>query len=106
MGITPADHKTQTTFLTIWPVGLSDQETGNDRGNDSGNGQGTAPGIIVHLKKRMTASLSSPRLLPSVNNEKEVILCLVIKGLCRKALFLFGGLRSSLLGARKTEPSR
>ena len=28
------------------------------------------------------------------------------KGLCRKALFLFGGLRSSLLGARKTEPSR
>ena len=106
MGITPADHKTQTTFLTIWPVGLSDHETGNDRRNDSGNGHGTAPGIIVHLKKRMTASLSSPRLLPSVNNEKEVILCLVIKGLCRKALFLFGGLRSSLLGARKTEPSR
>ena len=106
MGITPADHKTQTTFLTIWPVGLSDHETGNDRGNDSGNGHGTAPGIIVHLKKRMTASLSSPRLLPSVNNEKEVNLCLVIKGLCRKALFLFCGLRSSLLSARKTEPSR
>jgi hypothetical protein len=58
------------------------------------------------VKKRMTACLYSPRLLPSVNNEKEVILCLVIKGLCRKALFLFGGLRSSLLGARKTEPLR
>ena len=79
---------------------------GNDRGNQNGNGHGTVPGIIAHLKKRMTASLSLPKVYTSVNNEKEVILCLVIKGLCRKALFLFGGLRSSLLGARKTEPSR
>ena len=102
MGINPADHKTQITFLTIRPVGLSDQDTGGDRAN----GQSTAPSIIVHLKKRMTASLSSPRVSPSVNNDKEVILCLVIKGLCLKALFLFGGLRSSLLVARKTEPSR
>ena len=106
MGITPADHKTQTTFLTIWPVGLPDHAAGNARGNQNGNGHGTVPGTITHLKKRMTASLSSPRIFASVNNEKEVILCLVIKGLCRKALFLFGGLRSSLLGARETEPSR
>ena len=54
----------------------------------------------------MTAFLYYHRLLSSVNNEKEVILCLVIKGLCREALFLFGGLRSSLLCALKTEPSR
>ena len=58
------------------------------------------------VKKRMTACLYSPRLFSSVNNEKEVILCLVINGLYRKAVFLFGGLRSSLLGARKTESSR
>ena len=54
----------------------------------------------------MTAHLYSSNVMLSINNQKEVILCLVIKGLCRKALFLFGGLRSSLLGARKTEPSR
>ena len=53
----------------------------------------------------MTAHLYSSNVMLSINNQKEVILCLVIKGLCRKALFLFGGLRSSLLGARKTELS-
>ena len=79
---------------------------GKDRGHQNGNDHGTVPGIIAHLKKCMTASLSSHRILLSGNNEKEVILCLVIKGSCREALFLFGGLRSSLLGARKTEPSR
>ena len=72
----------------------TDPDTVMDAGENSG------------VKKRMTACLYSPRLLSSVNNQKEVILCLVIKGLCRKALYLFGGLRSSLLGARKTEPSR
>ena len=72
----------------------TDPDTAMDAGENSG------------VKKRMTACLYSPRLLSSFNNQKEVILCLVIKGLCRKALYLFGGLRSSLLGARKTEPSR
>ena len=72
----------------------TDPDTVMDAGENSG------------VKKRMTACLYSPRLLSSVNNQKEVILCLVIKGLCREALYLFGGLRSSLLGARKTEPSR
>jgi hypothetical protein len=57
-------------------------------------------------KKNMTGGKLSPRVFAVVNNEKEVILCLVINGLCREALFLFGGLRSSLLVARKTEPSR
>mgnify|MGYP001463313037 FL=1 len=72
----------------------TDPDTVMDAGENSG------------VKKRMTACLYSPRLLSSINNQKEVILCLVIKGLCREALYLFGGLRSSLLGARKTEPSR
>ena len=54
----------------------------------------------------MTGGKLLPRVFAVVNNEKEVILCLVINGLCREALFLFGGLRSSLLVARKTEPSR
>ena len=46
---------------------------GNDRGNQNGNGHGTVPGIVAHLKKRMTASISSPRVFTSVNIEKEVI---------------------------------
>jgi len=52
---------------------LPNHAAGNARGNQNGNGHGTVPGIVAHLKKRMTASISSPRVFISVNIEKEVI---------------------------------
>jgi hypothetical protein len=52
---------------------LPDHAAGNARGSQNGNGHGTVPGIVAHLKKRMTTSISSPRIFTSVNIEKEVI---------------------------------